>query len=106
MDWAAHLEYLQAVLQEFDSIAAPKKDTMIRYFCEGLRPSIRAQLDVRDRDLDSWDEVVDKTVDAEAKASLQAPSGTREMDSQYLRGQRPTKKDDKSFRDFKKNKSS
>ena len=80
MDWAAHLEHLQAVLREFDSVAAPNEDTMIRYFREGLRPSIRAQLDVRDRELDSWDEVVDKTVDAKAKASLQAPSGTREMD--------------------------
>ena len=48
LDWAAHLEHLQAVLREFDSVAAPNKDTMIRYFREGLRPSIRAQLDVRD----------------------------------------------------------
>ena len=36
LDWAAHLEHLQAVLQEFDSVAAPNKDTMIRYFREGL----------------------------------------------------------------------
>ena len=77
MDWAAHLEHLQAVLREFDSVAAPNEDTMIRYFREDLQPSIRAQLDVRDWELDSWDEVVDKTVDAEAKASLQALSGTR-----------------------------
>ena len=82
LDWAAHLKYLQAILREFDSIAALNKDTMIWYFREGLRLSIRAQLDVRDRDLDSWDEVVDKTVDAEAKASLQAPSGTQKMDLQ------------------------
>ena len=81
MDWAAHLEHLQAVLRKFDFVAAPNKDTMIWYFQEGLRSSIRAQLDIRDRDLDSWDEVVDKTVDAKAKASLQAPSGTREIDS-------------------------
>ena len=100
------MEHLQAVLREFDSVAAPNEDTMIRYFREGLRPSIRAQLDVRDRDLDSWDEVVDKTVDAEAKASLQAPSGTREMDSRCPRGQRPTKKEDKDSRDYEKNKSS
>ena len=54
---------------------------MIRYFQKDLRPSIQAQLDVKDWDLDFWDEVVDKTIDAEAKASLQAPSGTREIDS-------------------------
>ena len=70
LDWAAHLEHLQTVFREFNSIAAPNEDTMIRYFREGLRPSIRAQLDVRDWDLDSWDEVVDKTVDTEAKVSF------------------------------------
>ena len=106
LDWAIYLEYLQAVLQEFDSVAAPNKDTMIRYFREGLRPSIRAQLDVRDRDLNFWDEVVDKTIDAKAKANLQALSETREIDSRCLWGQQPTKKDDKDSRDYKKNKSS
>ena len=54
---------------------------MIRYFWEGLRPSIQAQLDVKDQDLDFWDEVVDKTIDVKAKASLQAPSETKKMDS-------------------------
>ena len=104
MDWATYLEYLQAVLREFDFVAAPNKDTMIGYFQESLRPFIQAQLDVRDRDLDFWDEVVDKTVDVKAKASLQAPSGTREMDSRYPRGQRPIKKEDKDSRDYEKNK--
>ena len=79
---------------------------MIRYFWKGLRPFIWAQLDARDRNLDPWDKVVNKTVDAEAKVSLQALFVTREMDSQYRQGQQPTKKDDKNFKDFKKNKSS
>ena len=79
---------------------------MIWYIREGLRPSIQAQLDVKDRDLNSWDEVVDKTVDAKAKASLQALFGTKEIDSWCPWDQRPTKKDDKDFRDYKKNKSS
>ena len=67
---AAHLKHLQAVFQKFDSVVASNKDTMIRYFQEGLQPSIRAQLNVKNRDLDFWNEVVDKTVDIEAKASL------------------------------------
>ena len=79
---------------------------MIRYFRESLRLFIWAQLDVRDQDLDFWNEVVDKTVDAEAKASFQAPFGTREVDFWCSRGQRPTKKDDNDFKDFEKNKSS
>ena len=79
---------------------------MIWYFRKNLRPFIRAQLDIRDWDLNFWDEVVDKTVDVEAKASFQALSGTKEMDSRYSRGQQPTKKDDKDSRDYEKNKSS
>ena len=85
-------------------MAAPNEDIMIRYFRKGLRPSIWAQLDVKDRDLDSWDKVVDKTVDAEAKASLQALSGTREMDFWCPQGQRPIKKQDKDSTDYEKNK--
>ena len=63
-------------------------------------------MDVRDRDLDFWDEVVDKTIDAKAKASLQASSETKEIDSRYSWSQRPTRKDDKDSKDFEKNKSS
>ena len=52
LDWAAHLEHLQAVLKEFDSVAAPNDDSLIQYFREGLQSSIRAQLDAQSRDLD------------------------------------------------------
>ena len=52
LDWVAYLKHLQAFFREFDSVAAPNKDTMIRYFRESLQPSIQAQLDIRDRDLD------------------------------------------------------
>ena len=61
---------------------------MIRYFREGLRPSIRAQLDARGRELDSWEEAIEKAIDAEAKASLQPPSILREMDQRCPRGNR------------------
>ena len=70
LDWAAHLEHLQAVLREFDPAATPNEEIMIRYFREGLRPSVRAQLDARGRDLDSWEEAVEKAVNAKAKALL------------------------------------
>ena len=99
------MKYLQAVFLEFNFVSALNKDTIIRYFWEDLWPSIQAQLDIRDRDLDSWDEFVDKTVDAEAKASLQAPSGTRKIDFWCPWGQQPTKKDDKDSKNFEKNKS-
>ena len=51
-DWAAYLEHLQAVLQEFNPVATLNEEIIIRYFREGLRPSVQAQLDARGRDLD------------------------------------------------------
>ncbi len=58
--------------------------------------------------LKSWEEVVEKAVDAEAKASLQPPSETEEIDSRCPKGYRPTKKDESSrdHRDGDKAKSS
>ncbi len=70
LDSSVYLEYLQAVLKEFDLIGAPNKTTLIRYFREWLRPSIQAQLDHWKRDLDAWEEVIEKAGDIEAKANL------------------------------------
>ena len=69
---------------------------MIRYFREGLRPSVRAQLDARGRDLDSWEEAVEKAVNAEAKALLQSSSSTHDMDSRYPQENRPAEKEEKN----------
>ena len=71
LEWAAHLEHLQTVLKEFNLTDAPNKTTLIRYFREGLHPFIWAQLNYQRQDLDSWEEVVEKTRDAEAKTNLQ-----------------------------------
>ncbi len=95
MDWAAYLEYLQAVLKEFDPTGAPNKTTLIRYFREGLRPSIRAQLDHWRRDLDAWEEVVEKAGDVEAKANLQPPFYVWEIDSRCPKCHRSLAKKDK-----------
>ena len=70
LNWAAHLEHLQAVLQKFDLAATPKEEIMIRYFLEGLKPFVRVQLDAQAYNLNSWEEDVEKTVNAEAKAML------------------------------------
>ena len=68
---------------------------MIRCFRKDLRPSIQAQLDARGRNLDSWEEAVEKTVNAEAKALLQSPASTRNIDSRCPRGSRPAKREEK-----------
>ena len=84
LNWAAHLEHLQAVLREFDPAATPNEETMIRYFREGLRPSVQAQLDTRGRNQDSWEEAVEKAINAQAKMLLQSSSSIRNMDSRCL----------------------
>ena len=89
-DWAAHLEYLQSILIEFDSEWAPEEGTMIWYFREGLRPSVRVEMEQRGRELDSFEELVEKAVDAEAKAALRPRSYARETDQYCLRGSRPS----------------
>ena len=71
MDWAAYLEYLQTVLKEFDLAAAPTEEVLICYFCNGLRLSIRAQTNKQDQDLDTWEEAIKKTINAEVKAAYQ-----------------------------------
>ena len=76
---------------------------MIRYFREGLRPSVRAQLDAQGGDLDSWEEAVKKAVNAKAKALLQSFFSTRDMDSRCFRGNRLAKKEEKDS--SRKNKS-
>ncbi len=48
LDWTAHLEHLQAVLKVFDPTGAPNKTTLIRYFRDGLRPSIRPSWTIED----------------------------------------------------------
>ena len=68
---------------------------MIRCFLEGLKSSIRAQINIRNRDLNSWEEAVEKTVNAEAKAMLQSFSSTCDIDLRYPRGNRPVKKEER-----------
>ncbi len=83
------------MLKEFNLSGAPNETTLIRYFREGLRPSIRAQLDYRGRDLDGWEEVVEKAGNAEAKANLQSPFYVRDIDARCPKGHRPLSKKNK-----------
>ena len=62
---------------------------MLRYFREGLRPSIRVELEHRDLELESFEQLVKKVVEAEGKASLRPRTTTREMDQRCPQGNRP-----------------
>ena len=88
-DWASHLKYLQSILIEFDPLAAPTESTMVRYFEEGLKPSIKAEIDQDASHLDDYEELVAKAVRAEAKAGLRPSSYVQETDQQVPRGNQP-----------------
>ena len=87
-DWAAHLEYLQSILIEFDPGCAPEEGTMIQYFREGLRLSMQVEMEQRGRELDSFKEIVKKAVDAEAKAAFRPRSYARNTNQHCLWGSR------------------
>lgn len=73
-DWASHLEHLQSILLEFDADGAPEESDQIRFFREGLKPSIKAQMEQRGRESDDGELMIEKAVEAEAKAGLE-PAG-------------------------------
>ena len=62
---------------------------MVGYFEEGLKPSIKAEIDQDAIHLDDYEELVAKAVRAEAKAGLRPSSYLQETDIQVLRGSRP-----------------
>ena len=82
-------EHLQSILLEYDPAGAPKKPTMLRYFREGLQPSIRIELEHRDLELESFKQLVKKVVEAEGKASLWPCTTTRKMDQRCPQDNRP-----------------
>ena len=88
-DWASHLEHLQSILLEYDPVAAPTEVTMVRYFEEGLKPSIKAEMDQDDSQLINYEELVAKAVKVKAKVNLYPSSYMRETDLSCLRENRP-----------------
>ena len=61
---------------------------MLRYFREGLRPSILAELQNEDHELENFLQIVKKAVAAEAKANLWSQATTKDMDQHCPRGSR------------------
>ena len=61
---------------------------MLRYFREGLRPSILAELQNEDHELESFVQIVKKAVVAEAKTNLRSWATTKNMDQHCPWGSR------------------
>ena len=55
LDLAAHPEHLQSILLEYNSIGAPTKPSILRYFRKSLKPSVLAKLEHQDLELESFD---------------------------------------------------
>ena len=89
LDWAAYLEHLQSILLEYDPVGAPTKPTMLRYFRKGLKPSVLAELEYQDLELESFDQMVKKTVDVKTKSALWPCSNTKKIDQNCPRSNRP-----------------
>ena len=62
---------------------------MLRYFWEGLKPSVLAELEHQDLKIESFDQMVKKAVDAKAKSALRPRSSTKKMDQNHPQGNRP-----------------
>ncbi len=65
-------------------------------FPQGIAFVYTSQLDNQRRDLDMWEEEVEKVVDVEVKTSLQPPSGIREIDFRCPKSYRPSIKKNKN----------
>ena len=63
---------------------------MICYFWEGLKSSIKVEIEQQDRALTSFEEMVQRAVNAEAKAGLRSSIMVRDADSRCPRGHCPS----------------
>ena len=68
----------------------PDKLTIICYFQEDLKPSIKIQIEQQDRESVNFEEMVQKTVNAEAKAGLKSTIMVRDSDIYWLQGHCPS----------------
>ena len=56
---------------EFDPATAPTESTIVKYFEEGLKSSIKAEMNYDTTHLEDYEELIAKVVRAEAKTGLQ-----------------------------------
>ena len=73
---------------KYDLIGALTKPTMLRYFRKGLKPSILAELQNKDLELESFVQIIKKTIVVKAKANLRPRGTTCNIDQNCLQGSR------------------
>ena len=63
---------------------------MIQYFQEGFRSLVQIKMEQRSQELDSFEEIVKKAVDAKTKAALRARSYAHNTNQHCLQGSWPS----------------
>ena len=89
-NWASHLQHLQSILSEFNPIRTPDELTMICYFREGLKPSIKVEMEQQDRESIDFKEMVQRVVNAKAKTGLRSSTIVWESDAHCPRDHCPS----------------
>ena len=87
-DYTSYLQHLQLILIEFGTIEAPNEPTMICYFQQGLKPYIKVEMEQQDWASTSFEKIVQRAVNAEAKAGLRSSTMVRNSDARYPKGHR------------------
>ena len=91
-NWVLHLQHLQSILAKFDIIKAPNESTMIHYFWEDLKPSLKNEIKQQNRVLTSFKEMIQRAVNAKAKADLRLSIMIRDAVSHCSRSHCPSQK--------------
>ena len=81
---------MQSIPQEFDPKGAPKKSDLIRFFQDGLRSSIQAEMESQEEKFQNWNVLIRKATAAEAKTRRQSASQIQEVDQYCLRSHCPS----------------
>ena len=89
-DWASHLKHLQSILSEFNPIWTTNELTMICYFWKGLKPFIKIEMEYQNRETMDFEEMMQRAVNAEAKAGLKSSTMDQNSDVHWPRGHRPS----------------
>ena len=63
---------------------------MIWYFRKGIHPSVKVEIEQRGQELDSFEKLVKKTVNAKAKTALRPRSYACKTDQHCFQGSQPS----------------
>ena len=74
---------------EYNLVGTSTEFIILKYFRKDLKPFVLAKPEHQDLELESFDQMVKKAINAKAKAVLQPRSNTKKIDHTYPHGNRP-----------------